>query len=116
MDTRTGESEVLIPIKEAFNRIMASMEDVRELKVRRGFENPPIMFWPAAACFMWARGASWEDLLFRIPIGEGDMASMITRTADHLRQVVNLKETHPQLADTAGKAIDLILREPVFIP
>ena len=116
VETRTGESEDLIPMEEAFNGILESMEDVRDLKVRRGFANPPIMFWPAAACFMWARGASWDDMLFRIPIGEGDMASMITRTADHLRQVVNLRDTHPELSDTAGKAIDLILREPVFIP
>jgi ATP-dependent RNA helicase HelY len=38
------------------------------------------------------------------------------RTADHLRQVLNLKETHPVLARTAREAIDLILREPVFLP
>jgi superfamily II RNA helicase len=73
------------------------------------------MFWPGAALFLWAKGASWETLLKNIPIGEGDMASLIVRTADHLRQMLNLEETHPVLAGTAGKAMGLILREPVFL-
>jgi hypothetical protein len=43
------------------------------------------------------------------------MASLIVRTADHLRQVTNLKETHPELTAAAKKATELILREPVII-
>jgi hypothetical protein len=43
------------------------------------------------------------------------MASLIMRTGDHLRQIANLKETHPQLSTVAAKAIELILREPVYI-
>ena len=31
------------------------------------------------------------------------------------RQVANLEESHPELAATAEKAIDLIIREPVFV-
>ena len=77
--------------------------------------NPQVFFWPAAALFLWARGISWEQLIAIIPVDDGDMASLIVRTADHLRQVANLKETHPDLAKTAGTAIEHILREPVFI-
>jgi hypothetical protein len=43
------------------------------------------------------------------------MASLIMRTADHLRQVTNLGETHPALAETAYEAVRLIMREPVFV-
>jgi hypothetical protein len=50
-----------------------------------------------------------------IPVDEGDMTSLIVRTADHLRQMSNLAESHPDLAATAEKAITLILREPVYI-
>ena len=57
----------------------------------------------------------WEELLLRIPVNEGDMASLIMRTAEHLRQVKNLKETHSDLAAVAGGAIALIMREPVLI-
>jgi superfamily II RNA helicase len=116
VDLRPGDGGDLAIIEDAFNRVLESMEDVRKLKVARGFENPPILFWPAVALFLWAKGAQWERLLYRVPIGEGDIASMIVRSADHLRQVVNLKESHPELAIVAERAIELILREPVLIP
>lgn len=116
VDMRPGDRGDLDIMEDAFNRILGSMEDVRKLKAARGFENPPILFWPAAVLFLWAKGAPWERLLHRIPIGEGDMASMIVRSADHLRQVANLRESHPGLAVVAERAIDLILREPVLIP
>jgi hypothetical protein len=43
------------------------------------------------------------------------MAMLITRTADHLRQVAGLSDTHPELAETAREAIELIFREPVWM-
>jgi len=101
--------------EKAFNRILESIEEIRGLKSKRGFENPMILFWPGAALFLWTKGVPWEQLLFFIPVDEGDMASLVIRTADHLRQVTNLKDTHAELASTAEKAIDLILREPVFL-
>lgn len=116
VEMRPGYSIDLDIMEDAFNRIIESMDDIRNLKVARGFEDPPILFWPAAALFLWAKGAQWEQLLYRFPIGEGDMASVIVRSADHLRQVANLRESHPGLAIVAERAIELILREPVLIP
>jgi superfamily II RNA helicase len=116
VDMKMEESKDLAIMEDAFNKILESMDNIIGLKLARGFENPPVLFWPAAALFLWARETRWDQLLYCIPIGEGDMASMIVRTADHLRQVANLRETHPELAIVAGRAIDLILREPVFIP
>jgi superfamily II RNA helicase len=116
VDLKPGDSRDIDIMKDAFNRVIESMKDVRKLKAARGLDDPTILFWPAAALFLWAKGAQWERLLHRVPIGEGDMASMIVRTADHLRQVANLKESHPGLAVVAERAIDLILREPVLIP
>ena len=45
---------------------------------------------------------------------EGDMASLVLRTADHLRQATNLKVSHPELVSVAHAAIERILREPVL--
>jgi superfamily II RNA helicase len=73
------------------------------------------MFWPAAALFMWAKGVPWERLLSLISADEGDIASLVMRTAAHLRQIVNLRESHPRLASEAENAIKLILREPVYL-
>jgi hypothetical protein len=98
------------------NRILEHIERIRSLKDRRGFEeSPPIMFWPAAAVFMWAKRLPWEKLLNFVHVDEGDLASLIMRTADHLRQVTNLRETHPDLAFVAEKGIALLLRAPVYI-
>ena len=105
----------LTELEGMFDRIRSSIEGIRSLKSRRGFESPPILFWPAAALYLWAKGVPWEQLLESIQIDEGDMASLIMRTADHLRQVGNLRETHPELASMAEQAIALILREPVDI-
>ncbi|MGM0426330.1 MAG: DEAD/DEAH box helicase [Thermodesulfobacteriota bacterium] len=102
-------------VEGMFHNLIAHIADIQALKNSRGFKSPPLMFWPAAALFMWAGGASWEALLRFVPITEGDMASLIMRTADHLRQVAALHETHPQLAAVAGESVGLILREPVYI-
>jgi ATP-dependent RNA helicase HelY len=102
-------------IETVFYRLLDHIEEMRALKEKRGFPSPQIMFWPAAALYMWARGILWKELLYFVSADEGDMASLIMRTADHLRQVAALRETHPRLASVAMEAIDLILREPVFI-
>ncbi len=102
-------------MEASFNNVLNHIEQIRALKHERGFESPPILFWPAAALFLWAKGVPWEQLLNFVPIDEGNMASLIMRTADHLRQVTNLMDTHPELGSVSNEAIDLILREPVYI-
>jgi superfamily II RNA helicase len=105
----------LTKLEGMFNRVLDHIEKIMTLKNKRGFKNPGIVFWPAAALFMWARGVPWEQLLEFVSADEGNMASLIMRTADHLRQAINLSETHPELAAVAEDAIELILREPVYI-
>jgi superfamily II RNA helicase len=99
----------------AFSHVMESIEHIRGLKVKRGFDNPPILFWPSASLYLWAKGLPWDQLIHFVPVEEGDMASLVMRTADHLRQVINLSESHPDLAHSAEAAIELILREPVYL-
>ena len=105
----------LTPVEGAFQGILESIGDVRHIKAERGFENPTIPLWPAGALYLWAKGVPWEQLIYFVPVAEGDMASLIVRTADHLRQVGNLGDTHPDIAAIAREAITLILREPVVI-
>ena len=49
-------------------------------------------------------------------VDEGDLAMLIFRTADNLRQIKSLENTHPELSEKAAKSIQLLLREPVVIP
>jgi ATP-dependent RNA helicase HelY len=103
-------------LDDLFRGILEQISLIRDLKTKRGFENPPLSYWPAPALFFWAKGLSWDKLLEYFSVDEGDMASLIMRTADHLRQVVSLRDSHPALADTAGRAVGLIVREPVYLP
>jgi ATP-dependent RNA helicase HelY len=115
MDLAVKVPAELSEMWEAFQTLLDRIEGIRGLKARRGFENPQILFWPAAALFMWAKGVSWEELMRTLSVDEGDMTSLIVRTADHLRQVINLEASHPELAATATEAMALILREPVLV-
>ena len=115
MELRVKGALDLTVIEDMFGRLLNYIEEIRSLKDKRGFQSPPLMFWPAAALFMWAKGIPWKELLYFVPADEGDMASLIMRTADHLRQVAALRETHPGLASVAAQSIELILREPVYI-
>jgi superfamily II RNA helicase len=80
-----------------------------------GFAIPPFPFWAVVTVYYWAKGSTWESVREIAGMDEGDLAMVILRTADHLRQIESLSETHPRLAQSARRAIDLILREPVLV-
>ena len=105
----------LIPLDKAFRNMLSRIEPFRNLKISKEFETPPLQFWPSAALFLWAKGTSWFELLKLVTVEEGDMVMLILRTADHLRQVCNLQDTHPHLAEKTRQILPLILREPVLI-
>ena len=107
---RIPEARVL---EKAFIAMILKLEHLREMELSQGFASPPLQLWPAIALFIWAKGYSWDDLLGFIPIEEGDLVMLILRTADHLRQVINLETTHPALAKKASQTLPFILREPV---
>jgi len=46
-------------------------------------------------------------------MAEGDLAMLVTRTADNLRQIASLTKVYPAIARSALDAIAIILREPV---
>ena len=102
-------------MEAAFDGIRTAIGDLRSLKTARGFTSPSIQFWPAAALYMWAKGIPWERLCSFWSVDEGDMASLIVRTIDHLRQVHHLVESHPKLAVAAATAIELLSKEPVVM-
>ncbi len=81
-----------------------------------GFSIPQLRLSPTMAVFRWASGEKWEDLARSFLVEPGDLASLIFRTAENLRQLVGLKTSHPALAAAAERARDLILREPVVVP
>jgi superfamily II RNA helicase len=101
---------------QAFAKMVSALHPLRRRLRARGFVVQPLSFWPAAAIYFWIRGATWDDLMAVSGLDEGDLAMLIYRTADSLRQLEGLTQTHPRLAASATEAIELLLREPVVIP
>jgi superfamily II RNA helicase len=86
-----------------------------ERKTVRGFEVRPIPLWPAATIYAWANGQPWEKVLEIAGMAEGDLAMLISRTADNLRQIASLTKVYPATAQSAVEAVAIILREPVVM-
>jgi superfamily II RNA helicase len=98
-----------------FFKMLESLQPLKEHLKAAGFTTPPLPFWTLITVYHWALGVEWEEARQISGMDEGDLAMVILRTADHLRQIESLSETHPRLAASARKAIRLILREPVLI-
>ena len=105
-----------VTVRERFNGMINLLRSIRNLEKERGFEGPLLQFWPVVTLSAWASGKTWEEIIKLTGVDEGDLSMLILRTADNLRQVATLRDTHPALAEKARLAISLILREPVLIP
>jgi superfamily II RNA helicase len=104
------------PIGQVLTRMASALRPL-QLRLRHNhFAVNPISFWPAAAAHAWASGASWDEVLELSGLDEGDLATLIYRTADNLRQIEGLSQSHPSLAASATEAIARLLREPVPVP
>jgi ATP-dependent RNA helicase HelY len=102
-------------LAKPFFQMLKNFQRLRERLQAEGFETPPLPFWTVVTVYHWAQGLSWEQVREISGMDEGDLAMIILRTADHLRQIEALSQTHPQLAATAGEAVRMLLREPVLI-
>lgn len=96
-----------------FRRMMRGLKPLMGLLTSKGFEVPPFMFWPAAAVFLWAQEVEWDQLAAHVDADEGDLAMLMLRTADHVRQLISLEAEHADLADTARDALKLLMRSPL---
>ncbi len=96
-----------------FRNIIQRLKPLVNYMIDRGFDFPPISFWPCAATFLWAGQVEWDELIENLSADQGDLAMMLLRTADHLRQIVGLEDEQPALANAARQGISLIMRSPI---
>jgi superfamily II RNA helicase len=97
-------------------RLETAIEPLRMRLQNAGFPTPRLNLRPALAIHAWATTNDWELAVELYGHDPGDMAMLVFRTADNLRQIANLRETHPKLGPTASAAVGLILKEPVIVP
>ncbi len=115
------DDEIQLATKELPHKLMAALRKmllaVRPLSRRleaAGFVGAKLYTSAGVAMYYWAQGRNWDEVIKTTGIAEGDMASLILRTADNLRQIASLKDTHPEVAACAYRAREAILREPVL--
>ncbi len=114
---REGEAPYLGErLKEGVTSLRWSLDPVLDRLRQWGFDTPPLPLQAGAAVFAWALGGEFAEIVPVYGGGEGDLAQVIYRTADNLRQLISLEETHPRLVNTAREAVDLLLRPPVVVP
>jgi ATP-dependent RNA helicase HelY len=100
-------------LARSHERVMESLAPLAGRMRAGGFPVTPLSFWPAVAIYEWALGDDWDGIVRKVGIADGDLAMLILRTADNLRQVASLRETHPETAALAARAREAILREPI---
>jgi len=108
-------SRKLVPpvLANAYLEVTKGLAGFAGKMIECNFEVRPLLLRPAATVCAWSQGISWDSVLRAAEIEEGDLATLILRTADNLRHVRNLKDVFPEAAAAAGKSIERILREPV---
>ncbi|MEA1967379.1 MAG: DEAD/DEAH box helicase [Thermodesulfobacteriota bacterium] len=81
--------------------------------LKHDFEAPNLYIQPADVVFSFANNDSWENIVERSRFAEGDLARLIMRTGENLKQMAGLLNTFPKIAKNADQAIELIMKAPV---
>ena len=112
-DDRIQKKHLPKNVLTAFLKMRKGLRPFTRDMFHKRFDVSPLFIRPAAAIYAWATGKEWTEVLTVLEMEEGDLAMLILRTADHLRHLRALKDTFPEISQSADLAIDLILREPV---
>jgi ATP-dependent RNA helicase HelY len=113
IEVEFDQSKVPKKLIDAYNKMKNGLLPLVERKTIHGFPVRPIPLWAAATIYAWAKGLDWERVLTIADMTEGDLAMLVSRTADNLRQMTSLKDVYSAIAMTSTQSISLILREPV---
>ncbi|MBN1365704.1 MAG: DEAD/DEAH box helicase [Syntrophaceae bacterium] len=98
----------------SFKKVVLAVRPLIHRLEAAGFVTVKLHTSAGVAMYFWAHGHSWDSVIKTTGIAEGDMATLVLRTADNLRQIVSLKDIYPEIAECAHKAREAILREPVL--
>jgi len=113
IEVEFDQSKVPEALMNAYNKLKNGLAPLIERKTIHGFPVRPLPLWAAATIYAWAKGLDWERVLTVASMTEGDLAMLVSRTADNLRQMISLRDVYPAIAMTSTRSISLILREPV---
>ena len=101
-------------LQEAFKNVIRKLRPFAREMIEAEFQVRPLYFRAAVTVFLWAQGMAWADVHRLSEMEEGNLAMLILRTADNLRHIRALGNVFPAAAETAARAIESIVREPVL--
>jgi len=100
---------------ESFYTMVEALRPMTKRMKMSGFFPGNLYFQPCLTIFDWCNGESWENVMEKANMAEGDLAMLILRTVDNLRHISSLYQEFPSIADSARIAIEKLLREPVIM-
>jgi ATP-dependent RNA helicase HelY len=113
-NVRIEDRKIPKKLRRSYQNVMSALQPLSKRMKAAEFSVTPLYLWTSSTVYDWAKGGDWDDIIRKAGIADGDMAKLILRTADNLRQIMSLKETHPEMAALAFRARQSILREPVI--
>ncbi|HLA26353.1 MAG TPA: DEAD/DEAH box helicase [Syntrophales bacterium] len=113
-DIKLANPQLARRLMEAYRRVNSAINTLAGRMDEAGFPTSPLYFWTSSVMYDWARGKDWDEIVKNAGIADGDLAMLVLRTADNLRQIASLRETHREIAHLALRARESILREPVL--
>jgi ATP-dependent RNA helicase HelY len=104
-------SDTLLDTLSAFESIIFEVSGV---EFKNGVQpTEEINFSAAAAAERWTGGMNWEELVYKTKAEEGDLVRLLSRTAEALLQIAQLKDSNAEAAKIARETAEIILREPI---
>ena len=101
-------------LKKIHRQLTKQLTPLADQLKSKGFYTRPQYLRPMAILYAWTMGYSWEKVVALSELEPGNLVMLILRTADNIRHISSLKSHFPEVAETAHKAVELILRDPVI--
>ena len=97
-----------------FVKLREELSPFAERLLAGGFSAPNLYLQPALPVFSWAMGVPWDQVVEESVFAEGDLARLVLRTGENLRQFSGVSGPFPRITENSREAIDMIFREPVI--
>jgi ATP-dependent RNA helicase HelY len=102
--------------KDLYKKMNAVLQKVRDGYQSNSSSEIGVVPDAALTVITWMEAKSWNEFASLLRLGgvaEGDVARLITQTADHLNQITRLMDSHPLLAKAAMEGRRHLLRPPI---
>jgi superfamily II RNA helicase len=118
VSARPGKELVSYPPSDAVAHAVEALEDARlalfALQIKAGVDMPiAIDLRLAGLVEAWASGASWSQLMGDCVLDDGDVARLLLRTVDVLKQVSYCEWLLPAVRQSSKKALRAMDRQPI---